>query len=528
MAGVCKCTLKRTLFYIVFVFCTLVGIYEYCKLQHRDKEEPVSSSSGTIAVTIDRAAIDHKYHPVAHDNDSRLSQETDDDKQYDIDNMNRPCDTVMNDFNISKSNYVMALSYREQLSMATNSLCTLVNLARGWRSRVVTPFTLNSELYGLQSTDYIPKIAGMTPSINQGPTKPLSILYDMKKLNSDLFCNKYRLPPLAPFDEFIHYANRRITLIHIIVSRSTSTNHSDHTHQYIDCEQHVAIKTTIPKLLQALNIKTRQQQSPPFIYDSACCILSNTKMTHSPFEISKGCGFTNTQSISIVFTIWRGYYHGQPNHPTHRLVVAKTPLFKAPSADTDVYPLSEGIVSNASEYATGQLSCSRNHVGGFVAIHFRTAKLDAMGGGKEMFQSCFDKTHLLLSMLEENCSLQKTCMSRCRKYFVDYGEYGSHSYRIKGGRKLSKDIFRRYKIKPVHYNPRKYGGMQDQGYVASVEQLAIAHASILILVGHGGFQDQVLSKFIELGHGSKAYRLCQDENETVKLVYDSSRRKELQ
>ncbi len=127
-----------------------------------------------------------------------------------------PCEAVMKDYNISKYSYydILAMNYREQLTMATDSFGALVNLARGLQSRVVTPFTHNSELYGLPSTDDFPLINGMTPNVNEGPTKPLSIIYDMKQLNSDLFCDKYRLPPLAPFNEFIRNANRRIIVIH--------------------------------------------------------------------------------------------------------------------------------------------------------------------------------------------------------------------------------------------------------------------------------------------------------------------------
>ena len=436
--------------------------------------------------------------------------ETDRDKEQYVNSM--PCEAVMKDFNISKYSYIMAMSYREQLMMATDSLGALVNLARGLQSRVVTPFTHNSELYGLPSTDDFPSIVGMTPSINQGPTKPLNIIYDMKQLNSDLFCDKYRLPPLAPFNEFIQYAaNRRIIVIHTNVpSKSKLFPHGE---TYMNCGHYHPIKKFTSRLLQHLNVEVEKQKSLPFQFDSACCIPYNNTEIKSPLEIAEGCGFSLSTNISIVFTVWTGYYI-KGRGPVSRLVVADTPIFSAePSSGTDVFPLSQGIINNASAFAN-DLSCSDNMVE-FVAVHFRTGKIQAIGLDKpqKMFDDCFNETLVLLNDLKKNCSPQQNCVAKCLRYFVDYGEFGSHSYRISGGQKISKKGFEQNNIKPVHYDPRKYGGLQDQGFVASVEQLTIAHSSILILVGgHGGFQNQLLAKFKEIGHGTKVYRVCDQSN----------------
>ena len=425
-----------------------------------------------------------------------------DEEQY-VNSM--PCEAVMKDYNISKYNYIMAMSCREQLTMATDSFSALVNLARGLQSRVVTPFTHNSELYGLPSTDDFPSIVGMTPSINQGPTKPLNIIYDMKQLNSDLFCDKYRLPPLAPFNEFIRSANRRIIVIHTNVDSKSKL--FPHGGRYMNCGQNDAILNFTSKLLQHLNAEAEKLKSLPFQFDSACCIPTNNNMIESPLEIAEGCGFSPpSTNISIIFTVWLGYY-SEKKHTSTRLVVADTPIFKAPSSQTDIFPLSQGIINNASAFAN-DLSCSDNVVE-FVAVHIRTGKIQAMGGGKGMFEACFNETLVLLNDLRKSCSPQQNCIERCLRYFVDYGEFGSHSYRIIGGQKISKESFKRNNIKPVHYDPRQYGGIQDTGFVASVEQLTIAaHSSILILVGHGGFQNQLLAKFKEIGHGTKAYRVC--------------------
>ena len=69
-----------------------------------------------------------------------------------------------------------------------------------------------------------------------------------------------------------------------------------------------------------------------------------------------------------------------------------------------------------------------------------------------------------------------------QKFVTDYGAFGSHDSAIVGGKAVSKDTLKERHIQPVHYHPCKYGGMQDQGYIALVEQSSIAHSKLLILV----------------------------------------------
>ena len=428
------------------------------------------------------------------------------------------CDSVLRDYNISKSNYVLALSYWEQLTMATTNLCGLVNFARGWHSRVVTPFTYNAEMYGLPTTVNFPSITG-TPIISyKGPTKPLSLLYDMNQLNYDLFCDQYRLPPLVSFEEFIMNANRQIILLHIDFS-NVYPKSSFKGQNYSNCEQYGPIKSVGLKLLKTLNIESERRKLTPFKIGTACC-LNHMHVIDTPMVIAEGCGFSRTDNITIIFTVWRGHSDIPTKH--FRLVTITSPIFKLPSTSRDIFPLSKDIVNNASVFVNYLSTCNNNNSGEFVAIHLRTAKLAMMGGGRKLFQSCLDKVESVLKELKKRCTSLGTCKESCHKYFIDYGEFGSHSYEVALGKRMSKDILHKKHIEPVHYDPRKYGGKLDQGYVASVEQLAIAHSNVLILVGGGSFQTQMQSRFIQVGRGSMVYRVCETKDEHVQLVYNKT------
>ena len=424
------------------------------------------------------------------------------------------CDSVLRDYNISKSNYVLALGYWEQLTMATANLCGLVNFARGWHSRVVTPFTYNAELYGLPTTVDFPSVNG-APISYKGPTKPLSLLYDMNRLNNDLFCDQYRLPPLVSFEEFMMNANRQIILLHINFSNAPPKSFFK-GQNYINCEKFRPVKSAGLKLLKTLNIESKRRKLTPFKIGTACC-LNHMHVIDTPMVIAEGCGFSRTDNITIIFTVWRGYSNIRTKY--FRLITTKSPMFRQPSPVRVAFPLDQGIINNASAFVNDILC---NNSGEFAAIHLRTAKLAMKKGGEQLFQSCLETAQSLLKNLNETLLSTCTCKRNCLRYFVDYGEFGSHSFRIKTGKSISENILNKRQIEPVHYDPRKYGGKLDQGYVASVEQLAIAHSNVLILVGGGSFQVQMQKRFIQVGHGSMVYRVCYTKDKPVELVYNKS------
>ena len=91
-------------------------------------------------------------------------------------------------YNCSKINFTarrfaMALHYYEQMTMATNNLFSMVNVARGWDALTVVPFTATSHLYGLPGP----------------PRKEMDAFFDINQINAEWLCEKYELPPLAPF-----------------------------------------------------------------------------------------------------------------------------------------------------------------------------------------------------------------------------------------------------------------------------------------------------------------------------------------
>ena len=416
------------------------------------------------------------------------------------------CSDIVFKYNISLYSFSLGLSYWEQLTMATNSMCGLINFGGGWRARTVTPFTLNAEFYGLPTTVNFPSIVGTPPIKTKGKTRPISILYDMDSFNSDLLCQKYNLPPLASFEEFIYLANREITLLHFDFHGLPTKSYFKGKH-YVDCTNNEQIKSTSNKLLSALNIESNKHEQPHFKLRMACCI-DHLHIT-TPQEIAKYCGFHNRDSVTVVATVWRGYSDNPKK--TFRPVVPVSPIFAHPSPGKDMYPLSKGVISNSSAFVRYLSGGSE-----FVSIHLRTAKVAMMDRHSRLFKKCFEKVQSLIVEIKKTYFNTKLHFH----YFVDYGEYGSHSFEVSLGRKVSLRTLQENNIKPLHYDPKKYGGIPDQGFVALVEQLSLSQSKILILVGGGSFQDQMKTRFIQFGNGKRIYHVCRSDEALLEIAFE--------
>ena len=425
------------------------------------------------------------------------------------------CDKVMRDYGISRNSFIMALSYWEQLTMATNSMFGLINFARGWNARTVTPFTLNAEFYGLPSTVDYPTIAGMPPILKKMSTTPIDILYDMDKLNFNLLCSKYKLPPLASFEEFMRKASRKIVILHINFFQIPPKSVFGSKH-YAQCKEYNKISSTGYKLTKFLNKESKNLNLPPFFIYAACCI-NHQHIIESAQEIAEACGFSSSDNLTAIFTVWRGY-SDNPNKK-FRLITSESPVFSKPSPERDAYPISKEIIEQAKyfrDYLSGGLG------GGYISVHLRTAKIAMMDQAKanQRFKRCFEKAQALVQ--KEHKTIGKDTKELIDRYFVDYGRFGSHSYEVSLGIKASQKFLSKRHINPVHYNPDTYGGKLDQGYVALVEQEALAHSKVLILVGGGSFQEQMKIRFIQTGSGERVYKVCHTKEDLVELVYPSN------
>ena len=420
------------------------------------------------------------------------------------------CSQVLIRYNISSHRFVIPLSYWEQLTMATNSLCAMVTFSREWRARTVAPFTRLAEFWGLPSTINMPKIHGMPPILRKGPAKSLDSIYNMTLFNSKLLCRKYGLPPLATFEEFIDKADRTITILHFnfdSYGRRLPKQSAFQNSHFINCLHMKEFQKFGKLLIKSLNIKADERKQPHFKLGHACCI--DQRHVTTPKEIAKECGFYN-KSFTIVPTIWRGYSKNPKK--TFRQMVPENSTLVRPNSYEDAFPLNDDVMTNVTAFYR-DISNDTDIIG----VNLRTAKLGMLDWKykKVLSKKCFEETWSLVSRLKKDYPALNVI------YFVDYGKHGSHSAEIGIGMQVSKKHLKANKIEPVHYDPDIYGGWPDQGFVALVEQSAIAKSKILVLVGGGSFQDELFTRFRQ-AEGHKVYTICWTKEQLVEKVFDRS------
>lgn len=398
--------------------------------------------------------------------------------------------------------YVLSLSFWEQLTMATTSLCGLTVFSRAWNAKTVSPFTRKAEFWGLPSTANYPWFHGMPPIYGAGPTKSLDALFNMSLFNDKLLYSEYNIPPLATFENFLSQADRRITLIHF---NFNSYGYEKPNRTFFRKKDHINCLSIFgefsKKLLSVLNAETTKRNLPPFSITGACCV-NHSRIT-TPEEMLEKCGLSQLPNFTIVNTVWRGFSGILTKK--FRLIVPEQslPSLRHPTPAIDAYPLNDAILKSSLKYFKSFTDGGND----FLAIHIRTAKVAMLDfrSKKRYSAKCMSIMWNLIS------NVQKKHKNLPVKYFVDYGPYGSHSFEIGLGKKISKKPFLQKKIVPLHYDPSKFGGWADQGYVALVEQNTIAMAKVLVLIGGGSYQDQILTRF-KINHsnnkGGLAYKAC--------------------
>ena len=94
------------------------------------------------------------------------------------------------------------------------------------------------------------------------------------------------------------------------------------------------------------------------------------------------------------------------------------------------------------------------------------------------------------------------------KYFVDYGKFGANDGHY---RDVVIQWIERDGLVPLHYDPVKFGGLEDAGFVALVEKGAAAKGKILVAVGGGNCQADMAYRMKSEPKSERIYRLCTNQ-----------------
>ena len=113
---------------------------------------------------------------------------------------------------------------------------------------------------------------------------------------------------VVPLTEFMMNSNRQIRLLDITYAEQCKTPPCKN---YVaDCAQSKTVKSTSLQMLKTLNVESKKRKLLPFEILSTCCLRHMAShIIETPMEIAYGCGFPDTNNITIIFTEFRGMIH---------------------------------------------------------------------------------------------------------------------------------------------------------------------------------------------------------------------------
>ena len=374
-----------------------------------------------------------------------------------------PSTTGDNWVRTGKSKLVLALTFWEQLTMATNNLFHLVRVSSHWGARVVVPFTRNSRLFGLPQ-------AGMLP---------LDLVFDVGKL-MNLMSTKFKLPPMEHFDEFISRGSRNVIFISLYYDRFTR-------HQAVDCYRKASRLALSP-----LN-EIAQRRNLSLFRIAHCCSL-NGKLVITPDAISNMCKLTEFEDYTVIIRNWRGF-----------VCVPRQPRLVIPSlcrqgkhlinGTTGSYPHSQFVFGNATMFIWSQLQDK-----GYIGVHIRGDSLIVRNRSVPgIIPQCFSQLSSVLFNLTSTYPGFPTLL------------FGDHKVSSVFGGNL-----RQHNLTHLHFNPLQFGASADNGFVAQVESCIAARAQVLVIVGGGSFAAQIMARYkhnsATAGNSRVMYLICTVES----------------
>lgn len=423
--------------------------------------------------------------------------------------------------------YVLGMNYWEQFNMAVKNYFKLACLANQWNATIIRPFTLHSRLYGLDNVlldDYM----------NTTDTAyDLDLILDPDSVDSVL--KQSRLRPTTSLEELLRHGDRNLIFLHFISTKpareykisSRATNHflksAFRKSAIVDCKD----QPELVKLSQlvASNLNARLGNTPletttpsqPFTVHRYFCV----NLTHGLISTNLESDIKHhSGNTTIVVINWRGTTNtsfikssAKGAHASKKTIMHERCSDKA-SPKLHQVRFSQKVLS-ASEKFKQELGIGDEQ---YVVVHIRTEKMF-------LRQSRFPR--LLKNCIIEGLQKRDEFLSRQKErikvlYFDDTGAFGSQTCKNCKGTGEYLRVLEGYKLSVSHFLPSHYNFPLDSGFVAAVEMNVMSHASHLILIGGGAFQNQLHLHYednqVDSNRKTKAIRVCSTDQQAAEVT----------
>ena len=384
--------------------------------------------------------------------------------------------------------YVLALSYKDQITSSSHRLVSLSCWAKQWNMTVVSPFV----------SDTFFRVP--LPAV---PTTTTAMKYDeifnISKWNA--YCEEHSLSPFAPWEDFLQNAPREVVLVDLVYNR------------YIQKQCDKTVFGNKECNFQLLKYFWSQMLAPhQFRVVKEICIDLNQHLRHDVTMEDLNLLFWGNNSdyppnsVSLVMNEWNGIaydIHRKTGElmECHIDVNTTNCLSFPPESKNMVYKLlspSSRLFHDAEMFVSKYLSQSNSYVA--VMVRWEWAGMQRVNHNSVVIQNIVKEWQ----RQENTTGIFLT---------TDIGKYGSvvlaGNHHIET---LTKELFKTLygKVISLEDYSRRFEDVSNSthpGYISQLQRVIAAKARCLLMVGGGHFQQQTLKLYNEL-HGEQIQRSC--------------------
>ena len=396
---------------------------------------------------------------------------------------------------------MLSLTYEEQLTNAFYHYNEFLNLVVRCNFTAVKPFVSHSRLYGIQTL--------------QPGSHDIELLMNMKTLEKDyLGCiGDNRTTLIEPMDSFLQKSFRKIVVVYfsyhalpfhkrIGVPESLYSSlkkvFTNSTKPIVMCTREVkdSLIPAIEKVLQKEQEKLKESilKEHLFKVQDVLCIHSKAPLTLVQLmEYIVQYLKTTDDKVSVLFSSWQGKF------------TRKFPDLQTITHCVQLFQYSDKVKDLAAQFQqTRGLQSNR-----FISLHIRFEKVYEFGFQQHhpnetaYYHCCMTRVKLLLEALSNklNISLSQTL------FLKDYSslKLGTDSCHFQGhwqeGQVCIAETKKLLPLLPVsvsEFDPKAYEGASwesNSGFVALVEQASLLEGRVLVTVGGGAFQGQLVHRY---------------------------------
>ena len=366
-----------------------------------------------------------------------------------------------------QSGYILVLSFREQLTKASNNLFDLQCWAKTLNAdvNIVEPFVETSHLVVPLNSSKV-KLFRFRDIFDFGVWRLLS--------------GQHNFPPLVPWEEFNAEAPRQLIVVRFRYLTVKVIRQSDYKE---GCETSAELSAKIEYLTEVYQFTVIREVCINFVSRDELSLLQFNQYLYGGIE---------PKSVTVLMEEWRGL---GPQENGKRVVLPHgCSLSQSQHVESMTYAWpSQKLICDSMKYKQKYFQGED-----YISVMVRTEKVGRLNNSREFMSLCFNKTLEQWRELKAATGIEKTFLA------MDIGKYGSYS--LVDSIRYNHPFLHMYSdfikevfgqdatIKSWEASFESIVSTQDRGYIGSLQKTLAAQGKCMVLTGGGSFQRH--SRFI--------------------------------